>query len=304
MTGVFRTNVLIQAIPLIASRHVSQTRQATLAKHGFVCRCPLCDLDRQDGTDRLEARRRLFAVTWPALATRSDALLSHNQHSQDQGTLDRRTREAHADIREALTDLDGELAKTYATASRGPLRPETRETLERIGQHAACEGLYDVAVCYLLRSLLSVGAILSQPWQRLSEGRSSTSSYSSLPESDRLVNGMENLMSRSTTSCSSDTALLQSPALHVDEAQRTLWRLSQLFLSRDPAVEGATPLAPEAASMVFSRTAYRVHEVLIGGGLTVFRDRWGPVNEQEAQTLAWKDAWNLWYAHAPGCRAG
>lgn len=109
-----------------------QDRQASLSKHGFVCGCKLCQLDRQDGDDRLNQRRRLLAVQGPALFGRSDGLLGHREDTEA-------NRENHQDIRTNLQDFERSFEQTYAK-ERGPLRPELRQTLERIARHAEREG--------------------------------------------------------------------------------------------------------------------------------------------------------------------
>lgn len=84
-------------------------------------------------------------------------------------------------------------------------------------------------------------------------------------------------------------ALSQSPALHVDEAQRTLWRLAQLFADEQQ----------RSLSLHFSRTAYHVHDILIGGGCEVFEDRWGPSGLGDGSGgLEWQGAWDIWWQEA------
>lgn len=255
-------------------------RQEGLKKHGFVCRCGLCDLDRGDGEVRLGKRRKVFAVKAPAIFSRSDALLRHHRGSgADIGAAGEDDREKHEEIRESLLELEAELEETYDGEKRGKLRPEMRETLERVARHAVCEGRPGLALRYFLRSLESVNAVLAA-------GSSGSSS-----EDDDGDDGAE-LSKRmeaqlAVSDGSSISALSQAPALDVDEAQRTLWRISQLFLS-SPALNSPR------LSLLWSRTAYWTHDILIGGGYAVFRDRWGPTSEQEEESLEWKEAWRLW----------
>ncbi|CAO1613704.1 unnamed protein product [Jaminaea pallidilutea] len=240
-------------------------RQSALSKHGFVCACQLCDLDRGDGEERFNSRRQLFAVRAPALYTRSSALL---QYGTEKLTSD--DRDKHRDIREALQEFEAELNKTYSE-TRPRLRPEMRGLLEKIAQHAVIEGNTAIAVRYYLLSLCSVNAGLQPDWERVAQG--------SDQEAEEIL--------MKAISAHLPVALLRVPALHVDEAQRSVWRLAQLLLESDRFADGAR---------VWAQTAYWIHEILIGGGYEVFRDRWGPTSEKEEQTLEWKEAWDLWVA--------
>lgn len=144
VSSIFLGDVVITKAlrPLTAGEEISheyvrggtdyQTRQSLLSKHGFVCACCLCQLDRGDGEDKLSKRRTIFAVQTPAVFARSDALLRFSGDSDGNA-------ENHADIREALLDLVQQLDLTY-DASRPALRPEMREILERIGRHALLGG--------------------------------------------------------------------------------------------------------------------------------------------------------------------
>ncbi|CAO1625986.1 unnamed protein product [Parajaminaea phylloscopi] len=240
------------------------TRQSTLSKHGFICACSLCDLDRADGQDALTTRRRIFAVKVPAVFARSDALL---RHCDGGSALSVQDVQNHTDIREALQDLAHDLEETYNNLTRGLCRPEMREVSERIARHAAREGQSKLAVLQYLRSLQSVDAKLTGEWQSL------------------VTPGRRDMIDASWDEIShAELPLVQAPALHVDEAQATLWRLSQLLASS----------GHHHKSLLWSRAAYWVHSVLIGGGVKVFTDRWGPTNAEEERTLEWKQAWDLW----------
>jgi hypothetical protein len=70
----------------------------------------------------------------PALFSRSNALLAHRSDAAKGGD-----REKHQDIKDALLSFAQELEETY-DEERGVLRPEMRETYERIGRHAEREG--------------------------------------------------------------------------------------------------------------------------------------------------------------------
>ncbi|PWN23837.1 hypothetical protein BCV69DRAFT_279748 [Microstroma glucosiphilum] len=252
-----------------------QSRQATLSKHGFVCACPLCDLDRQDGDNRLATRRKLFAVQAPALFSRSNALIAHRSDTAKEDDC-----EKHQDIKEALLSFAEELTETY-DEKRGVLRPEMRETYERIGRHAERERKTVEAVKHYLLSLQAVNAHLAQRWVE----------FLSPSQEDHSLDTLAATLGSShlDSSATSPLALTQSPALHVDEAQRTLWRLAQLF-----AGEGQRSL-----SLHFSRTAYHVHDILIGGGHEVFEDRWGPSGLGGASGgLEWQGAWDIWWQEA------
>lgn len=256
-------------------------RQSTLSKHGFVCACPLCELDRRDGPDALDKRRKILALKGPAILGRSDALLRHSGATTDVSEKDR---ENHREVRESLEELHSEIAETY-NPSRGPCRPELRDIQGRIGRHAGAEGDLALAVWWHLESLRSVNAILEPAWDALT--REPPTKDESLAEqlSNKLVLESKRL---DELPSSASISLLQAPALHVDEAQATLWRLAQLFAATHSNL-----------SLVWSQTAYWTHEILIAGGCNVFRDRWGPTNAHEDQTLEWKDAWNLWTAAQP-----
>ncbi|PWN30825.1 hypothetical protein BDZ90DRAFT_229822 [Jaminaea rosea] len=258
-------------------------RQDTLKKHGFVCRCALCDLDRGDGMERLGERRKLFAVRAPAIFSRSDALLRHTANGVMEGMAEQ-DREKHEEVRESLQELEAELMDTYGGERRGKLRPEMRETLERIARHAVCERKLGLALRYYLRSLQSVNAVLKGEWERVADDGEEE-------EGGELVCATQEKL---TIRGPDDTAppviaLTQCPALHVDEAQRTLWRISQLYLLSPSSSSHSHHL-----SLVWSRTAYWVHSILIGGGYDVFRDRWGPTSAEEEESLEWKEAWRLW----------
>lgn len=254
-------------------------RQSLLSKHGFVCRCPLCDLDRSDGDERLQARKRIFAVQVPAVYGRSDALLSRSGRG---AVCDERDRESHRDIREALQDVVCDLQKTYNDDTRGNLRPEMREILERVGRHAVLEGQTDLGIRHLLQSLLSVNAKLSPEWDTAAR------------KGADIIEALSTATAAMSLSAPSPHAIVEAPAIHVDEAQRTIWRIAQILLC------SATPSRPEL-SLVWSRTASHVHEILIGGGLHVLKDRWGPTNAKEEATLEWLDAWNLWERESGHC---
>lgn len=123
-----------------------------------------------------------------------------------------------------------------------------------------------------MQSILSVNAKLSVRWQSIAE-QSEDSSTAKLDESLQAL-----------SLDSSTLALFEAPAIHVDEAQRTIWRIAQVFYAT----------SQPHLSLVWSKTAYDIHDILIGGGTGVFKDRWGPTNESEQATLEWLDAWNLW----------
>lgn len=115
--------------------------------------------------------------------------------------------------------------------------------------------------------------------------------YLSSSEKDKTVDILAAALGAAHLDASSHSplALSQSPALHVDEAQRTLWRLAQLFAGEEQ----------QSLSLHFSRTAYHVHDVLIGGGYEVFEDRWGPSGLGDGSGgLEWQGAWDLWWQEA------
>lgn len=244
-------------------------RQSILSKHGFVCGCRLCNLDRADGTEALAARRHIFAVSAPAIFSRSDALLRHGSLDD---VLSKQDALNHTKIRESLQELESKLDRTYNDHTRGKCRPELREVLERIARHSEREKLWYTSVRYHLRSLESVNAVLAPFWAAVADGQ----------EPEGAQESLESLVSQNL----SQLPLEQAPALDVDEAQVTLWRLAELFAKRKLT----------AVSGLWSRAAYWTHSILIGGGLTVFKDRWGPTSAEEEKTLEWKRAWDLWAA--------
>ncbi|CAO1629020.1 unnamed protein product [Sympodiomycopsis kandeliae] len=282
VSSIFLGDVVITKAlrPLLAGEEITHeyvrggtdysTRQQLLSKHGFTCTCSLCKLDFADGETLLANRRRTFAVQVPAIFSRSDALLSRSKTVLE---IDEKEKENHQEIREDLQELEIELNATYNTETRGDLRPEMRDVLERIARHTIIEGRIQLGIQYFLRSLLSVNAKLSPTWDSQAR-KDNIDSISSPPSSSTSLDSLT----------VEDMAITESPAIHVDEAQRTIWRLSQTFLYS----------GNQNSSLQWSHTAYNVHDILIGGGISVFKDRWGPTNEQERNTLEWIQAWDLW----------
>lgn len=126
-------------------------RQAQLSKHGFVCGCALCELDRADGEDALHRRAALLARDWPPLQERSRALFHGGPTVGDTG-------EAHADMVSALSALSAELEATYAPTRPG-LRPALVDVWYRAALHAR-EADVAAAVPLAERSVAATGALL------------------------------------------------------------------------------------------------------------------------------------------------
>lgn len=127
---------------------------------------------------------------------------------------------------------------------------------------------------YYLASLESVGGKLTAPWEALAHRR-----QANLDTAETIA-----ALRSETQPAGQGLALEVVPALHVDEDQRTLWRIAELLAHLDE----------RDLSLIFSRTAHHTHQILIGGGADVFQDRWGPVTAEEAKSLEWLSAWNIW----------
>lgn len=122
-------------------------RQAELSKHGFVCRCGLCALDRADGTEQLRRRADLLARSLPATMDFSRLTLKRGAEDLEGN------QEASDSLHTLLKDIDS----TYADA-RGPLRPELFDLWHQIARH---QELFDRHKAIEVNNFTSTGQVQS-----------------------------------------------------------------------------------------------------------------------------------------------
>jgi hypothetical protein len=112
-------------------------RSANLSKHGFVCSCILCDLDRCDGEDNCKLRVRITQGESKAVLDRSALLLKSDTTQQQQQVLGvEKTEEAHNDIIDSLQNLIDRTEATYSK-QRSIFRPDLFIPMDARTRHIA-----------------------------------------------------------------------------------------------------------------------------------------------------------------------
>ncbi|KAN0062810.1 hypothetical protein ACQY0O_004630 [Thecaphora frezii] len=140
-------------------------RRSQLSKHGFVCRCGICQLDEQDGEEACRTRQKLVGGSFPMLLERSRILL---KDEGGKGQSESEKQDDHRDLAQSLEELADQVDRTYHT-ERGPLRPDLMALWQKIAQHRA---RFDraAAVEAQHRALTSIGAVLSRDASDLLRG--------------------------------------------------------------------------------------------------------------------------------------
>ncbi|KAL4400899.1 hypothetical protein ACI68E_002223 [Malassezia pachydermatis] len=128
------------------------TRQAQLSKHGFVCACGLCALDRADGDDQLRRREEVLVREWPPLMERSRAIFKGGPSIGDPA-------DAHREMVEAMTAVAQSVDSTYAS-TRGALRPSLVDVYFRAAEHLRTYDV-DAAIAMTKRAIEATGAMLA-----------------------------------------------------------------------------------------------------------------------------------------------
>ncbi|TKY87275.1 hypothetical protein EX895_003952 [Sporisorium graminicola] len=131
-------------------------RRSQLSKHGFVCKCGICELDERDSEDKVHERGQIIGGSLSMLQERSRIVLKSS--TQPLQTL-QKGEEDHRDLVESLQEMIEKVQATY-DAQRPILRPDLMKIFQLQALH---QSEYDVdgAIGTELKALESIGCTLS-----------------------------------------------------------------------------------------------------------------------------------------------